>query len=91
MLNTEAPAGAHHDVVSGFTISIEFPPKEITKEQLEKTQREIEKARKELGVLEAQLGNEQFVKNAPPAVVQQAQARRAELTARIEKLQQNAG
>jgi len=91
MLNTEAPAGAHHDVVSGFTISIEFPPKEITKEQLEKTQREIEKARKELGVLEGQLGNEQFVNNAPPAVVQQAQARHAELTARIEKLQQNAG
>ncbi|HKO02653.1 MAG TPA: class I tRNA ligase family protein, partial [Thermoanaerobaculia bacterium] len=91
MLNSEAPAGAHHDVVSGFTISIEFPPKEITKEQLEKTQREIEKARKELGVLEGQLGNEQFVNNAPPAVVQQAQARHAELTARIEKLQQNAG
>jgi valyl-tRNA synthetase len=91
ILNSEPPAGAHHDVVAGFTISIEFPPKEITKEQLEKTQREIEKARKELGVLDAQLGNEQFVSNAPPAVVEQARSRKAELTARIEKLQQNAG
>jgi valyl-tRNA synthetase len=91
LINAEAPAGAHHDVVAGFTISIEFPPKEITKEQLEKTQREIEKARKELGVLDGQLGNEQFVKNAPPAVVEQARARKVELTARIEKLQQNAG
>jgi valyl-tRNA synthetase len=91
LLNVYAPAGVYHDVVAGFTISIEFPAKEITKEQIEKTQREIEKARKELAVLDAQLGNEQFVKNAPPAVVQQAQARHAELNARIEKLQQNAG
>jgi valyl-tRNA synthetase len=90
ILNTAAPAGTHNDVVAGFAISIEFPPREITKEQLEKTQRDIEKTKKDLAVIEAQLGNEQFVNNAPPAVVQQAQGRHAELTARLEKLQQNA-
>ena len=33
--------------------------------------------------------NEQFVKNAPPAIVEGARARQAELRARIEKLLQN--
>ncbi len=85
----EAPAGAQHDVVNGFAISIVFPEKEITKEQLERTERELEKSRKELSSIEAKLGNEQFLRNAPPAIVQGAQARHAELRARIEKLQQN--
>jgi len=89
-VNQRAPEGAHQDVVSGFAISIVFPEKVVTPEQLERTQREIEKSRKELEGIEARLGNEQFVQNAPPAVVSQARARREELIARIEKLQQNA-
>jgi valyl-tRNA synthetase len=75
--------------VEGFHIAIEFPAKVVTKEQLERTQREIEKSRGELAAVDARLANEQFVRNAPPAVVQQAQARQAELRARIEKLLQN--
>jgi valyl-tRNA synthetase len=89
IVNAEAPEGAQHDVVEGFHIAIEFPAKVVTKEQLERTQRELEKSRSELASVDARLGNEQFVKNAPEAVVQQAQARQAELRARIEKLQQN--
>jgi valyl-tRNA synthetase len=88
-VNAEPPAGAHQDVVEGFTIAIEFPERVVTKEQLERTQRELEKSRKELDGLTARLANEQFVRNAPPAVVEQAQARQLELRARIEKLMQN--
>jgi len=89
IVNGEPPAGAHHDVVEGFTIAIEFPEKVVTKEQQERTERELEKSRKELESLDAKLVNDQFVKNAPPAIVQGAQARQAELRARIEKLMQN--
>jgi valyl-tRNA synthetase len=89
IINGEPPAGAHHDVVEGFTISIEFPEKVVTKEQQERAQRELEKSRKELESLDAKLVNEQFMKNAPPAIVEGARARQAELRARIEKLLQN--
>ena len=91
IVNGEPPAGAHHDVVEGFTIAIEFPEKVVTKEQLERAERELEKSRKELESLDAKLVNEQFMKNAPPAIVQGAQARQAELRARIEKLLKNQG
>jgi len=89
VVNGEIPAGAHHDVVGGFAIAIEFPEKVVTKEQLERTQRELEKSRKEMEMLDGKLANEQFVSHAPPAVVEQARARLIELRARIEKLQQN--
>jgi valyl-tRNA synthetase len=89
VVNQEPPPGAHHDVVEGFAIAIEFPEKVITKEQQERTERELEKSRKELESLDAKLVNEQFMKNAPPAIVQGAIARQAELRARIEKLSQN--
>jgi valyl-tRNA synthetase len=89
IVNGEAPEGAHHDVVGGHAIAIEFPERVMTKEQGERTQREIEKSRKELVAVDARLANEQFVRNAPPAVVEQAQARQTELRARIEKLLQN--
>ncbi|MBV8543983.1 MAG: valine--tRNA ligase, partial [Acidobacteria bacterium] len=91
IVNAEPPAGSHHDVVEGFAIAIEFPEKVITKEQQERTERELEKSRKELDSLDAKLVNEQFMKNAPPAIVEGARARQAELRARIEKLLQNQG
>jgi valyl-tRNA synthetase len=89
VVNGEPPAGVHQDVVGGFAIAIEFPEKVITKEQLERTQREIERSRKELENLDTKLANEQFVKNAPTAVVDQARARQTELRSRLEKLAQN--
>jgi valyl-tRNA synthetase len=88
-VNEPAPAGAHNDVVGGFEIAIVFPEKVITQEQIDRTRRELEKSRKELASLDAKLANEQFVKNAPPAIVQTAEARRIELRARIEKLEGN--
>ena len=88
-INKPAPHAAQHDVVDGFEIAIVFPEKVITPEQIERTKREIEKSKKELASLDAKLANEQFVKNAPPQVVQGAEARRVELRARIEKLEQN--
>jgi valyl-tRNA synthetase len=84
-----APEGAHHDVVEGVAIAIEFPERVVSKEQLERFARELEKSRKELAALDAKLANEQFVNNAPPAVVQGAHARQAELRERIAKLEQN--
>ncbi|HEY8132396.1 MAG TPA: valine--tRNA ligase [Thermoanaerobaculia bacterium] len=89
VVNGQPPADAHQDVIEGFAIAVEFPEKVVSQEQIERTQKEIEKSRKELASLEARLGNEQFVQNAPTAVVQQAQARHTELRARIEKLMQN--
>jgi valyl-tRNA synthetase len=89
VVNGQAPADAHHDVVEGLEIAIGFPEKVISQEQIERTKREIEKSRKELASLEAKLANVQFVQNAPSAVVEQAQARHSELRARIEKLMQN--
>jgi valyl-tRNA synthetase len=89
VINEPIPEAAHHDVVSGFAIGIEFPEKVVTKEQIDRTQREIEKSRKELAGLDAKLENEQFVNNAPAAVVEQARARQEELRARLEKLAKN--
>jgi valyl-tRNA synthetase len=83
------PPGTHQDVIEGFSIAIEFPERVVTKEQIERTQREIEKSQKELASLEAKLANQQFVTNAPAAIVQQAETRRAELQERLEKLHQN--
>jgi valyl-tRNA synthetase len=88
-VNAEVPPNAHHDVVAGYSIAVVFPEKVVTQEQLERTQREIEKSRRELESLDVKLENPQFVQNAPPAVVEQARARQAELRARIEKLLQN--
>jgi valyl-tRNA synthetase len=88
-INEQAPAGAFQDAVNGVAIAVELPEKVVTEEELEKTRRELEKSRKELEGVEARLANEQFVSNAPPNVVAGAQARRAELIARIEKLEKN--
>jgi valyl-tRNA synthetase len=85
----EPPPDAHHDVVEGFHIAIVFPEKVVSQEQIDRLLRELEKGRKELAALDAKLANEQFIRNAPPQVVQNAQARQIELRARLEKLQQN--
>ncbi|HEV7240474.1 MAG TPA: valine--tRNA ligase [Thermoanaerobaculia bacterium] len=85
----QEPEGAHHDIVEGFPIAIEFPEKQVSQEQLDRVRREIEKSVKELESLDVKLANEQFVRNAPPQIVAGAQARQAELRARLEKLQQN--
>jgi valyl-tRNA synthetase len=89
VIGGEVPAGAHQDVVAGFAIAVTFPEKVVTPEQMERTRREIEKSGKELEALSAKLENEQFVNNAPAAVVDQARNRVAELRDRITKLQQN--
>jgi valyl-tRNA synthetase len=89
-VNEQPPAGAFQDAVNGVAIAVELPEKVVTPEELEKTRKELEKSRKELEGVEARLANEQFVQNAPPAVVAGAQARRAELVARIAELAKNA-
>jgi valyl-tRNA synthetase len=89
VVGDDAPAGTHKDVVEGVHIAIEFPEKEVSPEQMERTRREIEKSRTELAGLEAKLANEQFLRNAPPNIVAGAQSRLAELRERLEKLQQN--
>ena len=89
IVDGNAPAGSHQDVVEGFPIAIEFPERVVTKEQVERTQREIEKTRNEIASTDARLANEQFVKNAPPEIVDGARTRLLELKQRLEKLQQN--
>ncbi|HVR38173.1 MAG TPA: valine--tRNA ligase [Thermoanaerobaculia bacterium] len=90
-IDAEPPAGAHHDVIEGFHIAIVFPPKEVTPAEREKLAKDIEKSQKELAGLDAKLANEQFVRNAPAQVVEQARTRQVELRARLEKLQGNQG
>jgi valyl-tRNA synthetase len=85
----DAPAGTHQDVVEGFHIAIEFPEKQVSQEQLDRVKREIEKTQGELASIQAKLANEQFTNNAPANIVDGARAREAELRARLEKLQQN--
>jgi valyl-tRNA synthetase len=83
------PADTHRDVVEGLAIAIAFPEKVVSEEQREKVRRDIEKTRTELASMDAKLANEQFVRNAPPNIVQATQARQTELRARLETLQQN--
>ena len=89
VVDGEPPAGTHQDVVEGFHVAIEFPERVVTQEQLDRIRREIEKTETELASVNTRLANQQFVANAPAAVVRGAEARRAELLARLEKLQQN--
>ena len=89
VIEGEAPAGTHHDVVEGFHIAIQFPEKQVSQEQLDRVKREIEKTQGELASIQAKLSNEQFTNNAPAKIVDGARAREAELRARLEKLQQN--
>jgi len=89
IIDGDAPAGTHQDVIEGFHMAIEFPERVVTKEQIERTQKEIEKTRTEIASNEARLANEQFVQNAPPAIVDGERARLAELRERLDKLQQN--
>jgi valyl-tRNA synthetase len=89
VIEGEAPAGTHHDVVEGFHIAIQFPEKQVSQEQLDRVKREIEKTQGELASIQAKLSNEQFTNNAPANIVDGARAREAELRARLEKLQQN--
>jgi valyl-tRNA synthetase len=89
VISEPIPPSAHHDVVAGFPIGVVFPEKVATAEQLDRIRREIEKSEKELAALDAKLANEQFTSNAPPAIVKGAEARRAELRARLETLQRN--
>jgi valyl-tRNA synthetase len=86
----EAPAGAHHDVVEGFHISIVFPEKVVSAEQLERVRRDIEKTEKELAGVDAKLADERFMSKAPAHIVDGARAQQTELRARLEKLKQNA-
>jgi valyl-tRNA synthetase len=53
----------------------------------QKFRRELEKDRKFTGGLEAKLGNEQFLKNAPPELVAGEKIKLAEAQKRIEKLE----
>jgi len=89
VVNGTPPPGTHQDAIDGFAIAIEFPERVITREQIERTQREIEKVQKEIASTEGRLGNDQFVKNAPHAVVEGARARLIELRQRLEKLEKN--
>jgi valyl-tRNA synthetase len=88
-VNEAAPASAFKDAIGGIEIAVDFPVKERTPEEIERMRRDLEKARKELEGVDARLANEQFVRNAPPNVVQVAQARQVELRAKIEKLMEN--
>jgi valyl-tRNA synthetase len=88
-VNGDAPQDAHHDVIGGFEIAIVFPEKVATAEQAARAQKEVEKTRNEIASLEGRLANEQFLQNAPKAVVEQARARLAELQARLQKLEKN--
>jgi valyl-tRNA synthetase len=88
-VNEAAPASAFKDAIGGVEIAVDFPVKERTPEEIERMRRDLEKARKELEGVDARLANEQFVRNAPPNVVQVAQARQLELRAKIEKLMEN--
>jgi valyl-tRNA synthetase len=89
VVNGTPPPGARLDVVESFPIAIELPKKVVTPEEIERTRRELDKSMKELESVDVRLANEQFVNNAPPAVVEGARSRRTELVARIDKLRQN--
>jgi valyl-tRNA synthetase len=88
-VNDAAPESAFRDSLGGVEIAVDFPVKEATPEELARLQRDLEKSRTELDAVNARLANEQFVNNAPPAVVEGARSRQAELIERIAKLEQN--
>ena len=90
VVNGEPPAGAHHDVVEGFTIAIEFPEKVVTKEQQERTRARAREEPQGARVARRQAG-QRAVREERAAGHRRsgAQARQAELRARIEKLMQN--
>ncbi|NBX67274.1 MAG: valine--tRNA ligase [Proteobacteria bacterium] len=81
-----APKGAIQSVVGNLTLVL--PVADIIDISKEKTrlQKEIEKQTAELKRVEAKLGNEQFVANAPEEIIAEQNARKAEASAAIAKL-----
>ncbi|MBU6235144.1 MAG: class I tRNA ligase family protein, partial [Alphaproteobacteria bacterium] len=81
-----APKGAIQSVVGNLTLVLPVADIiDITKEKA-RLQKEIEKQTAELKRVEAKLGNEQFVANAPEEIIAEQNARKAEASAAIAKL-----
>jgi valyl-tRNA synthetase len=84
---TARPSGAIGLVGQGFEIFV-FIADAVDMEVLkQKFSRELEKDRKFTGGLAAKLGNEQFLKNAPPDLVAGEKVKLADAQKRMEKLE----
>ena len=89
LINQEPPEGAHRDAVSGLEVAVEFPRKVVTPEEVARIEREVEQIRAEIATIEGRLGNEGFLRKAPPSVVEKDRARKDELSAKLDKLTLN--
>ena len=60
-----------------------------TAEEVARIAREVEAIRAEISIIDSRLGNEGFLRKAPPQVVEKDRARKDELSAKLDKLTQN--
>ena len=84
-VNESAPESATA-VLGELTLLVPLAGLIDPKAELERLTKRIAKNDSDLGKLNAKLGNENFVRNAPPEVVAGDRARIAELTAQNESL-----
>ncbi|MBC7859621.1 MAG: TetR family transcriptional regulator [Burkholderiaceae bacterium] len=84
------PLDAVLDVAAGATlVAVEFPRKIVTPEEVARIERDVEQIRAEIATIDGRLGNEGFLRKAPPQVVEKDRARKDELSAKLDKLTQN--
>ncbi|MFK8031152.1 MAG: valine--tRNA ligase [Gammaproteobacteria bacterium] len=86
LLEGEAPAAATA-LLGSMKVLVPMAGIIDPKAELARLNRQIEKLRKDLAQNQNKLGNEKFVKNAPPEVVEKANKLVAELSSSIEQLE----
>jgi valyl-tRNA synthetase len=86
--NVEKPAGAVVFVEKGVEVFVELAGAVDTEAEKARIQKEIETVAPYVASLEKKLSNEQFVNNAPAAVVDGEKKKLAEAREKLEKLQQ---
>jgi valyl-tRNA synthetase len=82
----DAPADSAQIVVGAATYALPLAGVIDLDAERGRLKREIAKEQVEIGKIDKKLSNEQFTSKAPPEVIEEQQDRKAEATARLERL-----
>ena len=82
----DIPAGAVQTIVEEATFVLPIADIIDLDEERQRLTKVIDKLDKDIGKIDAKLGNEKFVQNAPEEVIEEQKSRKAEAVAKRDKL-----